>query len=87
MAQLLREEVDSIERQNKAHIQAIPDLKRDYCLLTSIRFVGPQLGMHMLVVLRSHNFESAERLQLLWEWRLSRSVQARQYIVAHVCRK
>lgn len=61
MAQLLREEVDSIERQIKAHIQASPDLKQDYSLLTSIKSVGPQLGMHMLVVLRSHNFESAEQ--------------------------
>ncbi len=62
MAQLLREEVDSIERQIKAHIQACPDLKRDYSLLTSIKSVGPQLGMHMLAVLRSHNFESAEQV-------------------------
>ncbi|MGP2462869.1 IS110 family transposase [Pantoea ananatis] len=61
MAQLLREEVRSIERQVKAHIQASPDLKRDYALLTSIKSVGPQLGMHMLVVLRSHNFESADQ--------------------------
>ncbi len=31
-------------------------------MLTSIKLVGPQLGMHMLVVLRSHNFASANRL-------------------------
>lgn len=61
MAHLLREEVDSIERQIKAHIQACPDLKRDFSLLTSIKSVGPQLGMHMLVVLRSYNIESAEQ--------------------------
>ncbi len=61
MAQLLREEVGSIERQLKAHIHASPALKQDYQLLTSIKSVGPQLGMHMLVVLRSHNFESAEQ--------------------------
>lgn len=36
-------------------------MKQDYHLLTSIDSVGPPLGMHMLVVLRSHNFESAEQ--------------------------
>ncbi len=61
MAQLLREEVSNIERQIKAHIKASPALRRDYTLLTSIKSVGPQLGMHMLVVLRSHNFVSAEQ--------------------------
>ena len=50
-----------IERQIKAHIKASPALRRDYTLLTSIKSVGPQLGMHMLVVLRSHNFVSAEQ--------------------------
>lgn len=61
IALLLREEINGIERQIKAHIQDCPDLERDYSLLTSIKSVGPQLGMHMLVVLRSHNFESAEQ--------------------------
>ena len=61
MAQLLREEISNIERQIKAHIKASPALRRDYTLLTSIKSVGPQLGMHMLVVLRSHNFVSAEQ--------------------------
>lgn len=54
MAQLLREEVSNIERQIKAHIKASPALRRDYTLLTSIKSVGPQPGMHMLAVLRSH---------------------------------
>ncbi|MFV1411429.1 IS110 family transposase, partial [Klebsiella pneumoniae] len=61
MAQLLREEVSNIERQIKAHIKASPALRRDYTLLNSIKSVGPQLGMHMLVELRSHNFASAEQ--------------------------
>jgi transposase len=61
MAQLLRDEVSNIERQIKAHIKASPALRRDYTLLTSIKSVGPQLGMHMLVVLRSHDFSSAEQ--------------------------
>lgn len=39
MAPLLREEIDSIERQIKTYIQACPDLKRDYCLLTSINML------------------------------------------------
>lgn len=62
MAQLLREEITSIEQKIKTHIRTCPDLERDYLLLTSIKSVGPQLGMHMLVVLRSHNFESAEQV-------------------------
>lgn len=61
MAQLMREEVSNIERQIKAHIKASPALRRDYTLLTSIKSVGPRQGMHMLDVLRSHNFASAEQ--------------------------
>jgi len=61
MAQLLHEEVRKIERQVKADIQASSVLKRDCALLTSIKSVWPQLGMHMLVVLRSHNVESADQ--------------------------
>lgn len=61
MAQQLREEISNIERQIKAHIKASPALRRDNTLLTSIKSVGPQLGMHMLVVLRSHDFASAEQ--------------------------
>lgn len=60
MAQLLREEVSNIERQIKAHIKASPALRRDYTLLNSIKSVGPSWGC-MLVVLRSHNFASAEQ--------------------------
>lgn len=61
MAKLLREEMNSLERQIKVLIKSSPSLARDYMLLTSIKSVGPQLGMHMLVVLRSHNFASAEQ--------------------------
>jgi len=65
MAQLLHEEVRNIERQVKADIQASSVLKRDCALLTSIKSVWPQLGMHMLVVLRSHNVESADQAAVL----------------------
>lgn len=61
LAQLLREEVSTIERQIKAHIKACSALRRDYTLLTSIKSVGPRPGMHILAVLRSHNFASAEQ--------------------------
>lgn len=37
-------------------------LKQDYELLTSIKSVGPQLGLNMLVILRSHDFRSAEQV-------------------------
>lgn len=57
----LRMEVKDTEKLIRNHIQAHPELKRDYDLLTSIKSVGPQLGTHMLVVLRSHDFASADQ--------------------------
>lgn len=61
MLQVLMQEVKDTEKLVTRHILAHPDLKRDYELLTSIKSVGPQLGTHMLVVLRSHDFKSAEQ--------------------------
>lgn len=58
---ILMQEVKATEKLITMHIQANPDLKRDYALLTSIKPVGPQLGTHMLVVLRSHDFKLAEQ--------------------------
>jgi len=59
MIRLLREEVKATEQLIKTHIKAHASLQHDYDLLTSIPAVGPQLSMNMLIVLRSHNFESA----------------------------
>lgn len=43
-------------------IKAHASLQHDYDLLTSIPAVGSQLGMNMLIVLRSHDFESASQI-------------------------
>lgn len=61
MVKLLREEVKFAEQLIKAHIKAHAALQLDYDLLTSIPAVGPQLGINMLVLLRSHDFESASQ--------------------------
>lgn len=62
MVKILREEVKYTEQLIKAHIKANAALQLDYDLLTSIPAVGPQLGINMLVVLRSHDFESASQV-------------------------
>lgn len=59
MIRLLREEVKATEQLIKTHIKTHASLQHDYDLLTSIPAVGPQLGMNMLIVLRSHDFKSA----------------------------
>lgn len=61
MLHQLRLEVKDTEKLISHHIRENPGLKRDYGLLTSIKSVGPQLGTHMLVVLRSHDFTSADQ--------------------------
>jgi len=62
MVRILREEVKATEQLIKTHIKAHESLQQDYDLLTSIPAVGPQLGMNMLIVLRSHDFESASQV-------------------------
>lgn len=44
------------------HIDRHPGLKDDMALLQSIPAVGPQVGGHLLSVMHSHNFGSAEQL-------------------------
>lgn len=68
MVKILREEVKVTEQLIKTHIKAHEALQFDYDLLTSIPAVGPQLGMNMLVVLRSHDFESASQAAHFLAW-------------------
>lgn len=58
----LNDELTKIELMLKQHIEKHIFLKEDYELLTSIKSVGPQLGLNMLVILRSHDFRSAEQV-------------------------
>lgn len=57
--QNLKDELAKIERLISNHIDKHPGLKDDLALLTSIDGVGPQVGLNMLTVLRSHDFENA----------------------------
>ncbi|HED1423155.1 TPA: IS110 family transposase [Kluyvera georgiana] len=58
----LNDELAKIELMLKQHIEKHIVLKEDYELLTSIKSVGPQLGLNMLVILRSHDFRTAEQV-------------------------
>ncbi|KKF34905.1 IS110 family transposase [Erwinia tracheiphila] len=44
------------------HLDQHPELKKDFDLLTSIKSVGYQLGLNMLVILRGHHFDTAEQV-------------------------
>lgn len=61
MITVLKTELGEIEKLINDHIDRDPDLKRDMGYLTSIKGIGPQTGSNMLVVLRSHNFNSAQQ--------------------------
>lgn len=58
----LNDELAEIELMLKQHVEKHISLKEDYALLTSIKSVGPQLGLNMLVILRSHDFRTAEQV-------------------------
>lgn len=58
----LSEELSRIERVISEYIDRHPGLKDELALLTSIDGVGEQIGLNMLVVLRSHNFSSAAQV-------------------------
>jgi len=51
----LRQDIDH-------HIDQHPDLKRDLALLQSIPAVGPRVGSHLLCVMHSSSFRTAEQL-------------------------
>lgn len=56
------EQLVAIRKKIKAHIDRHPHLKEDLKLLTSIPGVGAETGHHMLAVMHTHQFRSAEQL-------------------------
>ncbi|HGJ5857194.1 IS110 family transposase [Arsenophonus nasoniae] len=59
---ILEKELLAIESEISNHIDNHPKLKQDMELLTSIKSIGNQVGANMLMVLRSHDFNSAEQV-------------------------
>ncbi|HBU6430681.1 TPA: IS110 family transposase [Klebsiella oxytoca] len=57
----LSSELVHLDNLIEEHLEQYPELKKDFDLLTSIKSVGFQLGLHMLVILRGHNFDTAEQ--------------------------
>lgn len=55
-------QLKAIRKKIDSHIDNHPDLKDDMKLLTSIPGVGPEVGHHMLSVMHTHQFQSAEQL-------------------------
>jgi len=58
----LNAQLKAIRKKIDSHIDRHPDLKDDMTLLTSIPGVGPETGHHMLSVMHTHQFHSAEQL-------------------------
>lgn len=58
----LQKQLDKLQQDIDDHIDRHPDLKEDLKLLTSIPAVGQQVGSHLLSVVHSHHFDSAEQL-------------------------
>ncbi|EAO9182020.1 IS110 family transposase [Salmonella enterica] len=59
--QSLSAETDHLDNLIREHLEQYPELKKDFDLLTSIKSVGFQLGLNMLVILRGHRFDTAEQ--------------------------
>lgn len=60
--EFLNAQLKAIQKKIKSHINRHPDLKDDMQLLTSIPGVGAETGHHMLSVMHTHQFRSAEQL-------------------------
>lgn len=58
----LSQELAKLQQDIDDHIDRHPRLKDDLALLTSIPAGGPQVGGHLLAILHSHTFQSAEQL-------------------------
>lgn len=58
----LSRQLDQLQQDIDDHIDRHPELKGDMALLQSIPAVGTQVGSHLLSVMHSHHFESAEQL-------------------------
>jgi transposase len=57
----LEQQLAKLQQNIDQHINNHPKLKQDRDLLTSIPAVGSQVGNHMLAILHSHPFRSAEQ--------------------------
>lgn len=55
-------QLKAIQKKINSHINNHPDLKEDMKLLVSIPGVGPETGHHMLAVMHTHEFHSAEQM-------------------------
>lgn len=60
--EFLNAQLKAIRKKIGSHIDRHPDLKDDMKLLTSIPGVGPETSHHMLSVMHTHQFRSAEQL-------------------------
>jgi transposase len=58
----LSAEIEHLDEFILTHLDQHPELKKDFDLLTSIKSVGFQLGLNMLVIMRSHRFDTAEQV-------------------------
>uniref|UniRef100_UPI0011179F91 transposase n=1 Tax=Salmonella enterica TaxID=28901 RepID=UPI0011179F91 len=58
----LSAEIERLDELLLTHLNQHPELKKDFDLLTSIKSVGFQLGLNMLVILRGHRFDTAGQL-------------------------
>lgn len=58
----LSRQLDQLQQDIDDHIDRHPELKGDMALLQSIPAVGTQVGSHLLSVMHSHHFDSAEQL-------------------------
>lgn len=61
MIQSFSSELAHLDSLIEEHLEQNPELKKDFDLLTSIKSVGFQLGLNMLVILRGHSFDTAEQ--------------------------
>ncbi|WP_208951343.1 IS110 family transposase [Rahnella sp. ChDrAdgB13] len=58
----LSTEIEHLDDLILTHLDQHAELKKDFDLLTSIKSVGFQLGLNMLVILRGHRFDTAEQV-------------------------
>jgi transposase len=58
----LSRQLTKLQQEIDDHIDRHPSLKDDMTLLQSIPAVGSQVGSHLLSVMHSHDFKSAEQL-------------------------
>ncbi|AYA41152.1 IS110 family transposase [Xenorhabdus nematophila] len=58
----MKNELTELEALIAEHINQYPNLKKDFELLTSIKGVGTQMGLNMLIILRTNTFTSATQV-------------------------